>query len=48
MIDDGKLTSLSQLPVQTLHYGDSYERFQWIQFELGEFQCTGKSQVLKR
>jgi hypothetical protein len=44
MIDEGVLTSLAQLPVQKLHYGDSKERFQWIQYTLGQFQCSGKKQ----
>jgi hypothetical protein len=44
MIDEGVLTSLAQLPVQKLHYGDSKQRFQWIQYTLGQFQCSGKNQ----
>ena len=34
-IDEGILTSKDQLPVMRLNYGDSMERYSWIQYTLG-------------
>jgi len=42
-IDEGILTSKDQLPVMRLNYGDSMERYSWIQYTLGSFSCSGKN-----
>ena len=42
-IDEGVLTSMNQLPVTQLNYGDSQARYSWIYYELGQFRCYGKS-----
>lgn len=41
--DAGILTSLEELPVQQLFYGNDYYPESWIQYNLGKFQCSGKS-----
>lgn len=42
-IDEGVLTSMNQLPVTQLNYGDSQARYSWINYELGQLRCYGKS-----
>ena len=33
---------MSHLPVTKLSYGDSFYRYQWIQYDLGHLACRGK------
>ena len=40
--DSGILTSMSQLPVMELNYGDSEYRHSWIEYDLGPLRCYGK------
>ena len=42
-IDEGVLTSMDQLPVTQLNYGDSQARYSWIYYSLGQLRCYGKS-----
>ena len=42
-VDVGLLTNMDQLPVTQLNYGDSQGRQSWIQYELGQFICSGKN-----
>ena len=46
-IDEGRLSSLSQLPVKTLNYGASEGRLSWILYRLGYLECTGKASGAK-
>jgi len=42
-IDEGTLTNKAQLPVTSLNYGDSYDRFSWVLYQLGFLECRGKA-----
>jgi len=42
-IDEGILTSKSQLPVTQLNYGGSSNRFSWILYKIDFLECHGKS-----
>ena len=42
-IDEGILTSKSQLPVTQLNYGGSSNRFSWILYKIEFLECHGKS-----
>ena len=42
-IDEGVFTSMDQLPVTKLNYGDSQARYSWIYYTLGQLRCHGKS-----
>ena len=42
-VDNGILTSKSQLPVTQLNYGGGSNRFSWILYEVDFLKCQGKS-----
>jgi len=44
-VDEGLLTSMEQLPVMELAYGDSARRYSFIYYELGNFKCYGKKNM---
>ena len=44
-VDHGTLRSLDQLPVMELAYGDSQDRYSWIQYTLDRFTCQGKRSI---
>ena len=41
----GILTSMEQLPVMELAFGDSARRYSFIYYELGDFKCYGKKNM---
>ena len=44
VIDQGILTNKDQLPVTSLNYGGSDNRFSWVLYKLGFLQCYGKAE----
>jgi len=44
-VDEGLLTSMEQLPVMELAFGDSSRRYSFIYYELGNFKCFGKKNM---
>ena len=42
-IDEGVLSNKAQLPVTSLNYGGSGDRFSWILYKLNHLNCFGKS-----
>ena len=41
-LDSGVLSSMTQLPVMELRFGDSASQHSWLEYKLGPLNCSGK------
>jgi len=44
-IDHGIITSMAQLPIMGLAFGDSDRRYSWIHYQISNFKCYGKKSM---